>query len=171
MKSSSLPIVSPDFIEWRWKHSFQQNLWFTYFWLFYYTKAKTPFGLASQCLSSVLYWSKSSPTSHYKTNHSFLIPNNRMTQILVSAFASIIILQKSLESLYCWNPYARKKHRQGICIILPYFQTTWLSMVLFCTLMLLKTIQEKAKIWYVKVTDQWQCESVRQQQKVKGFFI
>lgn len=119
----------------------------------------------------VLYWSKSSPTSHYKTNHSFLIPNNRMTHILVSAFSSIIILQKSLESLYCWNPYARKKHRQGICIILPYFQTTWLSVVLFCTLMLLKTIQEKAKIWYVKVTDQWQCESVKQQQKIKGFFI
>lgn len=38
-------------------------------------------------------------------------------------------------------------------------------------LMLLKTIQEKAKIWSVKVTDQWQCESVEQQQKIKGFFF
>lgn len=119
----------------------------------------------------VLYWSKSSPTSHYKTNHSFLIPNNRITHILVPAFASILILQKSLESLYCWNPYARRKYRQGICIILPCFPTTWLSVVLFCTLMLLKTIQGKAKIWSVKVTDQWQCESVRQQQKIKRFFI
>lgn len=119
----------------------------------------------------VLCWSKSSPTSHYKTNHSFLIPNNRIAHILVSGFASTIILRKSLESLYCCNPYERRKPRQGICIMLPCFPTTWLSVVLFCMLILLKTIQEKAKIWSVKVTDQWQCESVKQQQKIKGFIV
>lgn len=66
------------------------------------------------------------------TNYSFLISNNRTTHIHIPAFASIIILQRFLESLYCWNPYARRKCRQGICIILPQFLTTWLSLELLC---------------------------------------
>lgn len=130
--------------------------------------------LGENTLSARLGWScidqKAAPLLTIKQIVPFLIPSNRISRVLISAFASIIILQKSLESVYCCNPYARRKQRQGICILLACSPTTWLSVVLFCTLMLLKTIQEKAKIWSVKVTDQWQCESVRQQQKNQGFF-
>lgn len=82
-------------------------------------------------LSAKLGWScidqKASTPPNNKTRYSFLIPNNWITHILIPAFVSIIILQSFLESLYCWNPYARRKCRQGICIILPHFPTTWLS--------------------------------------------
>lgn len=100
----------------------------------------------------VLNWSKSIPTLHYKTNNSFLIPNNRITHILIPVFASIIILQRFLESLYCWNPYTKRKHRQGIYITLPNFSTTWWSVESLCMLMLLKIIQGKVKIWSVKAS-------------------
>lgn len=84
-----------------------------------------PWGEHAICKTRVvLSWSKSIPALHSKAKYSFFIPNNRIIHILTPAFAPVMVFQRLLESLYCWNPYKRKKHGQESALRFPHFPAT-----------------------------------------------